>query len=120
MAGSRAKSVQTLAKQGIRLEAEEGMAQRIAIAREYVILGIEDHWDKAVARMAQLLDHPDWRARTKSADFFAKVSGGYAPTKIEHSGEIETDAVGALANLTADGRRELRAILTREVRKKKQ
>ncbi len=119
VAGSLAKSISALCNVAAKLEAEDGMQQRIAIERERVIRGMDDAWEKAQARMEQLLDHPKWQARFKSADFFAKVHGGFAPKRIEHSGSVEATPTGALDELTDDGRAELRALLAREAEKAK-
>lgn len=110
-AGSKARGAANLACVAQRLEAEDGMAQRIAIERERVIRGMDDVWEKAQARMEQMLDHPKWQARAKSADFAAKVTGGYAAQKVEHSGSVESTPTGALADLNAEERAALRAML---------
>lgn len=119
IAGSKAKTLVALCGAAAKMESEDGMPQRIAIERERVIRGMDDAWEKAQARMEQLLDHPKWQARFKSADFFAKVHGGFAPKRIEHSGSVEATPTGALDELTDDGRAELRALLAREAEKAK-
>ena len=119
IAGSKARSTSGLCTVAAKLEREDGMYPRIVLEREKVIRGMDDAWTKAQARMEQLLDHPKWLARYKSADFFAKLRGGYAPKKVEHSGTVESTPVGSLSDLTAEERAALRAILKRREAKTK-
>ena len=118
-AGSKAKTQSSLCTVAAMLEREDGMYPRIVLERERVIRGMEDVWGKSKARMEQLLDHPNWQARVKTADFFAKIHGGYAPSKVEHSGSIESTPTGAIAELSAEGRATLRALLKQERKRRK-
>lgn len=111
IAGSGAKSVPALTNAGTRLEEEPYVQELIAYLKEDIyIREIKDPWEKAQARMKQLLDHPEWRARAAGGTFIAKVEGGFAPDKVEHSGSVGVEE-GELSKLSKKDRAALRALL---------
>ncbi len=112
LAGSKARTTQAQTQAGTKIEADPLIADLIEAVREAVIIReIKDPWEKSKAVMQAMLDHPEWRARGTASNFFGKVVGGYAPDKVEHSGSIETAAVGEVGNLSKKERAELRALL---------
>lgn len=110
-AGSKAKTPQALSTTGSKLEIELGMLERIALEREMVIRQMDNAWDKARARMEQMLDHSKWAARKAAADFIAKVAGGYAAQKVDITASVENTPTGLIKDLDITERAELRALL---------
>ena len=84
LAGSEAKGSRALSDIGARVEMEPEVQRMIAQFRELRIRSMEDAWEKAKARMEQLLDHGDWKARRAAAEFFGRA-GGYV-TRHQHEG----------------------------------
>ncbi len=112
LAGSKARSKTALTQAGSIVEQDPIVEDLIeAIKAELIIREIADPWEKAKAVMEAMLLHPEWRARGTASNFFAKVVGGYAPDKVEHSGNIETAAAGEIGNLSKAERDEVRKLL---------
>ena len=112
LAGSVAKTSTARTQAGTLIENDLVVQDMIEAVREMVIIrDIKDPWEKSQAVMKAMLDHPEWRARGTATNFFAKVVGGYAPDKVEHSGNIETAAPGEIEKLSKEERAKLRALL---------
>ena len=112
LAGSKAKTSTARTQAGTLVESDPVVADLIeAIKAELLIRDIKDPWEKSQAVMKSMLDHPEWRARGTATNFFAKVVGGFAPDKVEHSGTIETAAPGEIDKLSKDERAKIRALL---------
>lgn len=115
LAGSKARSSASQTQAGTAIEADPLVADLIeAIKADLIIREIKDPWEKSQAVMQAMLDHPEWRARGTAGNFFAKVVGGFAPEKVEHSGTIETTPPGELGNLSKDERAKIRALLKKK------
>lgn len=112
LAGSKARTVAARTQAGTIIEADPIVLDLIeAFRQRFIIEEIKDPWEKSQAVMEQMLLHPEWRARGTATNFFAKVVGGYAPDKVEHSGNIETAAPGEIEKLSKEERAKLRALL---------
>ena len=112
LAGSKARTCAARSQIGALLEADPVVADMIEAVREMVILKeIKDPWEKSQAVMEAMLLHPEWRARGTASNFFAKIVGGYAPEKVEHSGNIANAEPGEIATLSKEERAKLRELL---------
>lgn len=86
-AGSRATRVDTLSRQGARLEAEEAVVDMIREAQAENAEETRDVWRDAVDVAHGIMMDAEAKNsdRLKAVDLFAKIGGHYAPEKHEHT-----------------------------------
>ena len=95
-AGSKASRVDTRARAGMRLEAQEGVRERIEELRIEKAKETRSGWDECLDILIGIARDEDGAEKTadriSAIKEFGKAGGHYAASKIEHSG-VQTVAV---------------------------